>query len=102
MERCRPRRTVILRRPLQGERLPADPEQLQPAFAEKDKPPTGYEYAMLVTDLSQEILAIAQLYRDRGDAGNAFGELKNQWGWGGFATQDLKRCQFTAMTVALA
>jgi hypothetical protein len=98
----RPRRIVILRRPLQGELLLADPEQLQLAFVEKDKAATGYEYAVLVTDLSQEILSIAQLYRDRGDAENAFDELKNQWGWGGFTTQDLKRCQFTAMTVALA
>jgi hypothetical protein len=57
---------------------------------------------VLVTDLTHELCAIAQLYRDRGDAENAFDELKNQWGWGGFTTHDLKRCQFTAMTVALA
>lgn len=98
----RSRRIVILRRPLQGEMLLADPQQLQLAFVDKDKPAKGYEYAVLVTDLSHEIRAIAQLYRDRGDAENAFDELKNQWGWGGFTTHDLKRCQFTAMTVALA
>ena len=57
---------------------------------------------MLVTDLDYELRTIAQLYRDRGDAENAFDELKNQWGWGGFTTHDLKRCRFTAMTVALA
>ena len=57
---------------------------------------------MLVTDLAHESRAIAQLYRDRGDAENAFDELKNQWGWGGFTTHDLKRCRFSAMTVALA
>ena len=57
---------------------------------------------MLVTDLAYDMLAIAQLYRDRGDAENAFDELKNQWGWGGFTTHDLKRCRLTAMTVALA
>lgn len=76
----RARRIVILRRPLQGELLLADPEQLQLAFVEKNKPVTGYEYAVLVTDLAQEMVAIAQLYRDRGDAENAFDELKNQWG----------------------
>ena len=76
----RARRIVILRRPLQGELLLADPEQLRLAFVEKNKPVTGYEYAVLVTDLAQEIVAIAQLYRDRGDAENAFDELKNQWG----------------------
>ncbi len=58
---------------------------------------TGY-----YPDLAYDTLAIAQLYRDRGDAENAFDELKNQWGWGGFTTHDLKRCRFTAMTVALA
>ena len=98
----RSRRIVILRRPLQGEMLLADEQQLQLAFVEKGKPVKGYEYAVLVTDLAHELCAIAQLYRDRGDAENAFDELKNQWGWGGFTTHDLKRCQFTAMTVALA
>jgi len=27
--------------------------------------------------------------------------LKNQWGWGGFVTQDLARCQLAARLVAL-
>jgi len=40
--------------------------------------------------------------RDRGDGENSFDELKNHWGWGCFATQDLHRCQFTARAVALA
>ena len=98
----RVRRIVILRRALQGEVLLTDKQQLSLAFVEKDVPAKGYEYAVLVTDLDYELCAIAQLYRDRGDAENAFDELKNQWGWGGFTTHDLKRCRFTAMTVALA
>ena len=98
----RARRIVILRRALQGEVLLTDEHQLSLAFVEKDVPAKGYEYAVLVTDLDYEIRALAQLYRDRGDAENAFDELKNQWGWGGYTTHDLKRCQFTAMTVALA
>ena len=40
------------------------------------------------------LLTIAQHYRDRGDRENCFDELKNQWGWGGFTTHDLHRCQF--------
>src|SRR5262249_36019127 len=60
-----------------------------------------YEYAVLVTDLKHELLTIAQLYRDRGDAENTFDELKNQWGWGGFTTQDLARCRLSALAVAL-
>lgn len=98
----RSRRIVILRRALQGEVLLADAQQLSLAFVEKDVPAKGYEYAVLVTDLDYDIRALAQLYRDRGDAENAFDELKNQWGWGGFTTHDLKRCRLTAMTVALA
>ena len=98
----RARRIVILRRPLQGELLLRDEQQLRLAFVEKDVPAKGYEYAVLVTDLAYDTHAIAQLYRDRGDAENAFDELKNQWGWGGFTTHDLKRCLLTAVTVALA
>ena len=32
---------------------------------------------------------------------NVFDELKNQWGWGGFTTRDLKRCRLTTGMVAL-
>ena len=61
----------------------------------------GYEYAVLVTSLTDEILTLAQLYRDRGDMENNLDELKNQWGWGGFVTRDLLRCQIAARNVAL-
>jgi hypothetical protein len=53
------------------------------------------------TSVDAEILSLGQLYRDRGDAENDFDELKNQWGWGGFTTQDLKRCRLMARFVAL-
>ena len=62
---------------------------------------TGYEYAVLVTNTDYEILSLGQLYRDRADAENVFDELKNQWGWGGFTTHDLHRCQLAARAVAL-
>jgi len=32
---------------------------------------------------------------------NNFDELKNQWGWSGFTTHDLKRCQIMARIIAL-
>ena len=38
------------------------------------------DYAVLVTDVSYPIEAVAQLYRDRADCENGFDELKNQWG----------------------
>ena len=47
-----------------------------------------YEYAVLVTSLEEEMLGIAQLYRDRAEAENVLDELKNQWGWTGFTTHD--------------
>ena len=60
-----------------------------------------WEYAVLVTNSSYPLESMAQLYRDRADAENGFDELKNQWGWGGFTTQDIDRCQTSARAVAL-
>lgn len=97
----RTRRVIVLRRPLRGEALLADESQGMLAFVEPNIPTKRYEYAVLVTDLEHELLTVAQLYRDRGDAENTFDELKNQWGWGGFTTQDLARCRLAALAVAL-
>lgn len=47
-------------------------------------------------------MTLAQLYRDRADSENAVDELKNQWGWGEFTTQDITRRRLSAMGVALA
>jgi hypothetical protein len=60
-----------------------------------------YEYSVLATSLDEELASFGQLYRDRGDSENVFDELKNQWGWGGFVTQDLARCRLAARLVAL-
>ncbi len=101
------RRVVVLRRPIKGEMLIANEADAQGllGFVELDrkagKRTTGYETAVLVTNLEHEILSLGQLYRDRADAENAFDELKNQWGWGGFTTHDLHRCQLSARAVAL-
>ena len=54
-----------------------------------------------MSNLDHETLSLGQLYRDRADAENAFDELKNQWGWGGFTIHDLHRCQLSARAVAL-
>ena len=96
------RRVIMLRRPLQGDvLLDEENAQLALAFIEVIVPAKRYEYAVLVTDLAYDVMAIAQLYRDRGDAENTFDELKNQWGWGGFTTNDLARCRLSAKAVAL-
>jgi len=52
-----------------------------------------YEYVVLVTSLEENLLSLMHLYRQRADVENAYDELKNQWGWGGFTTRDLGRCQ---------
>jgi hypothetical protein len=97
----RARRVVVLRRTLRGEALLVDESQGMLAFIETDVAAKRYEYAVLVTNLNHEVLTIAQLYRDRADSENAFDELKNQWGWGGYTTQDLARCRLSALAVAL-
>lgn len=56
---------------------------------------------MLVSNSTYALDAFGQLYRDRADCENGFDELKNQWGWGGFTTQDIERCQTSARAVAL-
>jgi len=105
----RQRRVVLLRRRLAGLMLTqsaegeasAGNEQLRLGFVELDARQEAWEYAVLVTSLDAELLTIAQLYRDRGDAENNFDEYKNQWGWAGFTTRDLKRCRLMARIVAL-
>ena len=64
-------------------------------------PVKRWDYAVLVTNSNYELKAIGQLYRDRADCENGFDELKNQWGWGGYTTQDLERCNLSARAVAL-
>lgn len=103
------RRVVVLRRKLPKETVVVDSpekkgrkvEQVEFAFMEITTPMAQYEYAVLVTSLDDEIMTVAQHYRDRGDAENVFDELKNQWGWSGYVTQDLKRCQIMARIIAL-
>ena len=103
----RTRRVVIVRQRVRGgiarERRIDEGQQLQldlgPAvFEAGDK---LWEYAVLVTDVTYPIESVAQLYRDRADAENAFDELKNQWGLSGFTTQDINRCQTMARACAL-
>lgn len=94
------RRVIVLKRPIAGEILLSD-DQLNLAFIETEDGIRKYEYQVLVTSLTDEILTIAQHYRDRGDCENCFDELKNQWGWGGFTTQDLERCRIVSRLVAL-
>ena len=96
------RRVVVLRRPAKSDvalTREAVEGQLELLLPEQDV--EIWEYAVLVTDSGYPLESMAQLYRDRADAENGFDELKNQWGWGGFTTQDIERCQTSARAVAL-
>ena len=100
------RRVVILRRRLReglavGEEDRTTGQRVFSGMAELKRGQDLYEYTVLVTSLADEVLAIAQLYRDRAEAENIFDELKNQWGWSGFTTHDLRRCQIVARTIAV-
>jgi hypothetical protein len=100
----RQRWVVILRRRLKEGLAVArrdDSSQLALGFVEIGPDAEAYEYGVLVTALEEEVLALAQLYRDRADSENPFDELKNQWGWAGFTTRDLPRCQLMARFIAL-
>ena len=100
----RARRAIVLRRQVRADLAMLDqgnPEQLRLSFAELTDDTIVYEYAVLVTTLTSDILTVAQLYRDRADAENPFDELKNHWGWGGFTTRDIKRCRMMARLTAL-
>lgn len=103
------RRVVVLRRRIKHDlaltagKGRADDDQLVLAlpYDEVQDSAQVWEYTVLVTNAPYELTAIGQLYRDRCDCENGFDELKNQWGWGGFTTQDMHRSQITARAVAL-
>lgn len=103
------RRVIILRRRVMNKNVGIlkkevklnQPKQLEFNFAQMDKDTIVYEYAVLVTNLGDEICSLAQHYRDRADSENNFDEFKNQWGWCGFTTRDLKRCKIIAKFIAL-
>jgi hypothetical protein len=96
------RRVVILRRAAKSDvALTHKVAEGQMELLLPDQDVELWEYAVLVTNSGYALESMAQLYRDRADAENGFDELKNQWGWGGFTTQDIERCQTSARAVAL-
>ncbi len=102
--RSHERRAIVLRRRLKGAvGLSHDDENglAQLSFAEIGEATELYEYAVLATSLDEETEAFGPLYRDRADGENIFDEMKTQWGWGGFTTQDLARRRLAARQLAL-
>jgi len=97
----KPRRVVALRRAIKQDIALTKKDAAQYELLQPDDTIAAWEYAVLITNTDYAGHTIAQLYRDRADCENGFDELKNQWGWGGFTTQDLERCQTSARAVAL-
>lgn len=99
------RRVILLRKQVPKEVTTVTKKQgsgqLEFQFAKIEGEMRVYEYAILVTSLSDEIRTISQHYRDRADSENSFDELKNQWGWCGYTTQDIKRSQIMARIIAI-
>jgi hypothetical protein len=52
-------------------------------------------------DLDSDLVSVFYHYRDRADCEKNFDELKNQWGWGGYTTKDLKSSQLMSRMIAL-
>ena len=99
------RRVVVLRRRIRNSMAIAETsnesQQTALQFIDHSDKVKLWEYAVLVTNTDYSLEAVGQLYRDRADCENGFDELKNQWGWGGYTTHDLERCNLSARAVAL-
>jgi hypothetical protein len=99
------RRVVLVRRRIQQNIVIAPdsdkalPEQL--SLLEPAEEMAAFEYSILVTSLTAEVVTVFQHYRDRADCENNFDEIKNQWGWGGFVTKKIKPYRFIARMIAL-
>ena len=99
------RRVVILRRRLKNKNRTNKSQTTKQKLLELEGgslvSEAVYEYVVLVTSMNWPLESLAKLYRERADMENIIDELKNQWGWGGYTTQDLKRCQIMAILVGL-
>ncbi len=100
------RRIIVLRRPANQvtqdqTALPENTSDENTGLLVQVAPELEWEHIVLVTNLDWEPRSLAHAYRQRADCENAFDELKNQWGWGGFVTRDLFRSRVAARTVAL-
>jgi hypothetical protein len=101
-----PRRVILTRRRLSKKTTTpkasnALPVPHQFAIWEPPEKVESYEYAVLVTSLTDEVITIVQHCRDRVVCENNFDEIKNHWGWGDFVTQKIKPCRRVARMIAL-
>ncbi|SDZ09621.1 transposase [Nitrosomonas sp. Nm33] len=100
----RARRVVVLRRQVKGNlaaEVNSDAQQRTLHFVDHSDKIKLWEHTVLVTNADYSLEAFGRLYRDRADCENGFDELKNQWGWDGYTTHDLERCNLSVRAVAL-
>ncbi|WP_254776348.1 transposase [Nitrosomonas sp. Nm34] len=100
----RARRIVVLRRQVKDHlavEMNTGNQQGTLHFVDHPDKIKVWEYAVLVTSADYSSEAFGQWYQDRADCENGLDELKNQWGWGGYTTHDLGRCNLSARAVAL-
>jgi len=101
----RKRRVVIIRRKISSHNMIgmetnySDHQQL--SFIEGPENTKAFEYSVLVTDRECDLTTLFYHYRDRADCENNFDELKNQWGWGGYTTKDVKSCRLISRIISL-
>lgn len=100
------RRVVIVRRKISSsnllgvELIRGDEKQL--SFLDGPENTKAYEYSVLITDRKDlDLPALFHHYHDRADCENNFDELKNQWGWGGYTSRDVKSCRLMSRIIAL-
>lgn len=93
---------IVLRRQVKGDLAVEEKSGAEPTlnFIDHSEKIKLWEYTVLINNTDYSLEALGQLYRDRADCENGFDELKNQWGWGGYTTHDLERCDFSARAVA--
>ena len=99
------RRVIIVRRQLSSQNVigieSSHQNYQQLSFIDGPENTKAFEYSVLITDRSDDLTSIFYHYRDRADCENNFDELKNQWGWGGYTTKDVKSCRFMSRIIAL-
>lgn len=99
------RRVVVTRRAISSDSTicieSVDRDHQQLSFIDGPENIKIFEYSVLVTNLDDDLVSIFHHYRDRADSENNFDELKNQWGWGGYVTKDVKSCRIMARMIAL-
>ena len=95
------RRIIVVRRKITSSNLIGLESNNQLSLIDGPENTKAFEYSVLVTDREDDLASMFYHYRDRADCENNFDELKNQWGWSGYTTKDVKSCQLMSRTIAL-